>query len=73
MMRIPVVRADAAYFNYAFLSFICDMLHASVSIDYNLISRRRGVRAATRGGGGGGAPAPPTPRHLLRRYHPFRF
>jgi len=53
MMRIPVVRADAAYFNYAFLSFICDMLHASVSIDYNLISRRRGV--------GGGAPPPPPP------------
>lgn len=33
---------DAAYFNYAFLAFVRDVLHASVNVDYNL--RRRGKR-----------------------------
>jgi Transposase DDE domain len=41
-LRIRVVRADAAYFNYAFLGFVRDVLHASVNVDYNL--RRRGKR-----------------------------
>jgi hypothetical protein len=41
-LRIYVVRADAAYFNYAFLGFVHDVLHASVNIDYNL--RRQGKR-----------------------------
>jgi hypothetical protein len=41
-VRIRVVRADAAYFNYAFLGFVRNVLHASVNIDYNL--RRQGKR-----------------------------
>lgn len=41
-VRILIVRADAAYFNYAFLGFIHDVLHASVNVDYNL--RRQGKR-----------------------------
>jgi len=41
-LRIHIVRADAAYFNYAFLGFIRDVLHASVNVDYNL--RRQGKR-----------------------------
>jgi hypothetical protein len=41
-LRIRVVRADAAYFNYAFLGFIRNVLHASVNVDYNL--RRQGKR-----------------------------
>lgn len=39
---IRAVWADAAYFNYAFLGFIHDVLHASVNVDYNL--RRQGKR-----------------------------
>jgi hypothetical protein len=41
-LRIRVVRADAAYFNYAFLGFVHSVLHASVNVDYNL--RRQGKR-----------------------------
>ena len=41
-LRIRVVRADAAYFNYAFLAFVRNVLHASVNVDYNL--RRKGKR-----------------------------
>jgi hypothetical protein len=41
-LRILIVRADAAYFNYAFLGFVRDVLHASVNVDYNL--RRQGKR-----------------------------
>jgi len=41
-LRIHVVRADAAYFNYAFLGFVRNVLHASVNVDYNL--RRQGKR-----------------------------
>jgi hypothetical protein len=41
-LRVLVVRADAAYFNYAFLGFIRDVLHASPCVDYNL--RRKGKR-----------------------------
>jgi hypothetical protein len=33
---------DAAYFNYAFLAFVHDVLPASINVDYNL--RRRGKR-----------------------------
>lgn len=33
---IRIVRADAAYWNYAFLSFIRTVLHATFVIDYNL-------------------------------------
>jgi len=32
-LRIRVVRADAAYFNYAFLNFIRNVLHASANVD----------------------------------------
>jgi hypothetical protein len=39
---IHIVRADAAYFNYAFLGFIHNVLHASANVDYNL--RRQGKR-----------------------------
>jgi len=39
-LRILVVRADAAYFNYGFLGFVRTVLHASVNVDYNL--RRQG-------------------------------
>jgi hypothetical protein len=41
-LRIHVVRADAAYFNYSFLSFVRNILHASINVDYNL--RRQGKR-----------------------------
>lgn len=41
-LRIYVVRADAAYFNYSFLGFVRNVLHASVNVDYNL--RRQGKR-----------------------------
>jgi hypothetical protein len=41
-LRIRAVWADAAYFNYAFLGFVHDVLHASVNVDYNL--RRQGKR-----------------------------
>jgi len=41
-LRIHAVWADAAYFNYAFLGFIRNVLHASVNVDYNL--RRQGKR-----------------------------
>jgi hypothetical protein len=41
-LRVHVVRADAAYFNYAFLDFIRNTLRASVNVDYNL--RRKGKR-----------------------------
>jgi hypothetical protein len=41
-VRIRAVWADAAYFNYAFLGFVRDILHASVNVDYNL--RRQGKR-----------------------------
>jgi hypothetical protein len=41
-LRILVVRADAAYFNYPFLAFVRNVLHASVNVDYNL--RRKGKR-----------------------------
>jgi hypothetical protein len=43
-VRILVVRADAAYFNYQFLDFVCTGLGASVNPeDYRLIALR--VRA----------------------------
>jgi hypothetical protein len=41
-LRIRAVWADASYFNYAFLGFVHDVLHASVNVDYNL--RRQGKR-----------------------------
>ena len=41
-LRIRAVWADAAYFNYAFLGFVRNVLHASVNVDYNL--RRQGKR-----------------------------
>jgi hypothetical protein len=41
-LRVHVVRADAAYFNYAFLAFIRNTLGASINVDYNL--RRKGKR-----------------------------
>jgi hypothetical protein len=41
-LRISAVWADAAYFNYAFLGFVHNVLHASVNVDYNL--RRQGKR-----------------------------
>jgi hypothetical protein len=41
-LRIHIVRADAAYFNYAFLGFVHNVLRASVNIDYN--PRRQGKR-----------------------------
>jgi hypothetical protein len=41
-LRIRIVRADAAYFNYSFLAFVHTVLHASVNVDYNL--RRQGKR-----------------------------
>ena len=41
-LRILIVRADAAYFNYDFLGFVHDVLRASVNVDYNL--RRKGKR-----------------------------
>jgi len=40
--RSPYLRADAAYFNYAFLGFVRNVLHAAVNVDYNL--RRQGKR-----------------------------
>jgi len=40
--HVQVVYADAAYFEYAILSFIIQVLGASAAIDYNL--RRRGKR-----------------------------
>jgi hypothetical protein len=42
-LPIHAVWADAAYFNYAFLGFVHNVLHASVNVDYNL--RRRGKRS----------------------------
>ena len=36
------MHADAAYFNYQFLGFVRNVLHASVNVDYN--SRRQGKR-----------------------------
>lgn len=41
-LRIRAVWADAAYFNYAFLGIVHNVLHASVNVDYNL--RRQGKR-----------------------------
>lgn len=41
-LRIRAVWDDAAYFNYAFLGFVRNVLHASVNADYNL--RRQGKR-----------------------------
>lgn len=41
-LSIRAVWADAAYFNYAFLGFVHNVLHASVNVDYNL--RREGKR-----------------------------
>ena len=41
-VHILIVRADAAYFNYAFLGFVHTVLRASVNVDYNL--RRQGKR-----------------------------
>jgi hypothetical protein len=41
-LSIAAVWADAAYFNYAFLGFVHNVLHASVNVDYNL--RREGKR-----------------------------
>ncbi len=41
-LRILIVRADAAYFNYQFLGFIYNVLHASANVDYN--PRRQGKR-----------------------------
>jgi hypothetical protein len=41
-LRIRAVWADAAYFNYSFLDFVHNVLHASVNVDYNL--RRQGKR-----------------------------
>ena len=41
-LRIRIVWADAAYFDYAFLGFIHDVPHASVNADFNL--RRQGKR-----------------------------
>lgn len=41
-LRIRAVWADAAYFNYAFLGFVHNVLRASVNVDYNL--RRQGKR-----------------------------
>lgn len=35
-VRILIVRADAAYFNYRFLGFVRNVLGASVNVDYNL-------------------------------------
>lgn len=41
-LRIHILRADAAYFNYAFLGFVRRVPRASVNVDYNL--RRKGKR-----------------------------
>jgi len=41
-LSVGAVWADAAYFNYAFLGFIHNVLHASVNVDYN--PRRQGKR-----------------------------
>lgn len=41
-VRIHIVRADAAYFNYAFLGFVHTVLRASVNVDFN--HRRKGKR-----------------------------
>ncbi len=41
-LSIRAVWADAAYFNYAFLGFVHNVLHASANVDYNL--RREGKR-----------------------------
>lgn len=41
-LRIHIVRADAAYFNYAFLGFVRHVLHASVNVGFN--HRRQGKR-----------------------------
>ena len=41
-LRIYIVRADAAYFNYAFLGFVHNVLRASVNVDFN--HRRKGKR-----------------------------
>lgn len=41
-LRIHIVRADAAYFNYAFLGFVRNVLRASVNVDFN--HRRQGKR-----------------------------
>jgi hypothetical protein len=38
-LRILIVRADAAYFNYRFLGFVHNVLHASVNPeDYQFVS-----------------------------------
>jgi hypothetical protein len=37
-LRTHIVRADAAYFNYAFLGFVRNVLLASLNVDYNLRS-----------------------------------
>jgi hypothetical protein len=42
-LRILIVRADAAYFNYQFLGFVRTVLHAAVNVDYN--PRRQGRRS----------------------------
>lgn len=41
-LRILIVRADGAYFNYQFLGFVRHVLRASVNVDYN--PRRQGKR-----------------------------
>jgi len=41
-VRILIVRADAAYFNYQFLGFVRHVLRASVNVDYN--PRHQGKR-----------------------------
>jgi hypothetical protein len=40
-LRILVVRADAAYFNYKFLGFVRSVLGASVNVDYKLRRQRK--------------------------------
>lgn len=42
-LKVWIVRADAAYFNYAFLGFVRNVLGASPVVDYNL--RRKGKRS----------------------------
>jgi len=42
-LAIHTVWADAANFNYGFLGFVRDVLHASVNVDYDL--RRQGKRS----------------------------
>jgi len=46
-LRILIVRADAAYFNYQFLGFVHHVLRASVNVDYNL--RRQPALTAVQG------------------------